>query len=106
MNVFSRRTKAAALVATTAVIAALAGTGGSAQAADDHGSQGSQGIKVSKHDLMSRAGRVPSLGTKAAPGEPGSSLPAGVPTSGRYAFLLKLSTKGTARAYSGAVGKG
>jgi subtilisin family serine protease len=109
MNVISRRTKVAALVATTAVVAALAGTGGSAQAAD-HGSHGSQGIKVSKHDLMSRAGsltaRPRSLGAKAAPGEPGSSLPAGVPSSGRYAFLLKLSAKGTARAYSGAAGQG
>ncbi|MFL6059681.1 MAG: S8 family serine peptidase [Marmoricola sp.] len=73
----------------------------------DHGSQG---VSVSKHDLMKQADRqtaLPrSLQPKSTPSEPGSSLPAGVPSTGRYAFLLKLGTGGTAHAYSGAAGEG
>jgi subtilisin family serine protease len=48
------------------------------------------------------------MGQKPAPkgAEPGTSAPAGLPTSGNYAFLLKLSATSSTAAYNGARPKG
>jgi subtilisin family serine protease len=46
------------------------------------------------------------LAKNAPAGEPGSALPAGVPTKGTYAFLIKLGTKTTTAAQNGAKSRG
>ncbi|RNM13030.1 peptidase S8 [Nocardioides pocheonensis] len=94
------------MVASGAMVAAgLAALAPTASADDPHGTPG---VKVaSKHLSAKAAGTRPrALGAKATPGEPGDTLPAGVPKSGRYAFLLKLSPPSTAAAYHGALSKG
>ncbi|WP_183406962.1 S8 family serine peptidase [Nocardioides marmorisolisilvae] len=97
-----------AVSATIAVAAALAVTNGSASAADPTSHRGTPGVKVSDKKIHANAkGTAPrALGGKAASGEPGSALPAGVPTQGRYAFLIKLDAKSTSSAYRTAIGGG
>ncbi|MFL6022802.1 MAG: S8 family serine peptidase [Marmoricola sp.] len=97
-----------AVTATIAVAAALAVTNGSASAADTS-HRGTPGVEVSGKKVPQGAARgaLPrALGGRSAPGEPGRSLPAGVPTKGRYAFLVKLSTASTSHAYKTAIGGG
>jgi len=67
------------------------------------------GIKTSSHAGLLAAAQASQakprlLGGNPAGGEPGSStgLPAGVPTSGKYAFLLKLGVKPTLAAFNAA----
>lgn len=102
-----------AVVASAAMVAAgLAAAGSGAATAADRG-HGTPGVKVSNKKLDKKssaaalAGSRPrALAQKPKKGEPGAALPAGVPTKGRYAFLLKLSTRSTGAAFQGALGKG
>ncbi|MCW2755650.1 MAG: putative Subtilisin [Marmoricola sp.] len=108
MSYFSR--SAVAIGASVAVVAALAGTGATAIAAPV-GPSGTQGVSITRHDLMQAAQGhtiLPrSMQPKSVPTEPGQDgLPAGVPTKGRYAFLLKLSIRDTSSAYAGALSQG
>ncbi|MFL6159269.1 MAG: S8 family serine peptidase [Marmoricola sp.] len=113
MSNISRRSKVVAAAATLAVVAGFAAVGGTATAAgNDHTGHGTDGVKVSK---VSKADLAKAAAGSARPrvmkqrkgtGEPGSAAPAGVPSSGRYAFLLKLSTADTAKAYAGSLSKG
>jgi subtilisin family serine protease len=68
------------------------------------------GVKVPAHSLKGKAASQTVLprGMKAKPGatEPGSTAPAGVPTKGKYAFLVQLSTSSTLSAYNGARASG
>ena len=102
------RVRLVAVSATIAVAAALAVTNGSASAADQASHRGTPGAKVSDKKIHRSAQGVGprALGGKAAPGEPGSALPAGVPTKGRYAFLVELDTASTSHAYRSAIGGG
>jgi subtilisin family serine protease len=88
-------------------VAGLAAAGSpAANAADkDHSTSG---LDVTRHKLDKGAAstRPRVVGAKHSSGEPGSALPAGVPTKGRYAFLLKLSTRSTAAAYHASISKG
>lgn len=100
-----------AVSAVVAVVAGLAGTGGSAQADPSSEDRGTPGVSISKKDLMKAAAgkqfaRPRAMSQKAGPGEPESSLPVGVPSKGRYAFLLKLDVRDTGQAYAGALGNG
>ncbi len=109
MPYFSR--SAVAVGASIAVIAALAGTGARAVATPVGPPSGTQGVHVSKQDLMKAAQGHTTLPrgmqAKSTPTEPGQDgLPAGVPKTGRYAFLLKLSTRTTGSAYAGALSQG
>src|SRR4051812_22156073 len=98
----------AALASGALVAAGLAATASpAANAADQH--PGTPGVKVTKKDLGTRAAgtaRPRGLQAKGAAGEPGDALPAGVPSKGRYAFLLELSSRSTSAAYHGALGRG
>lgn len=108
-----RSSRVVAVVASAAMVAAgLAAAGTGTASAADRG-HGTQGVKVSTKKLdklLSAAAlkgvRPRALAQKPQQGEPDDALPAGVPTKGRYAFLLKLSTRSTGAAYQGAVGKG
>jgi len=109
MSNYSGRTRFLAVSASIAVAAALAVTNGTATAADSTGHRGTPGVKVSTNHPSAKAARGSTpraVGGKTAAGEPGSSLPAGVPTKGRYAFLIKLGASSTAHAYRTAIGGG
>jgi subtilisin family serine protease len=90
-----------AVLASGAMVAAglAAVASPAAVAADRH--HGTEGIKVSKKNLSKLAGRAHTSGPRALGGKP-----AGVPTRGRYAFLLELSTRSTHEAFQGALGHG
>lgn len=106
---FSGRTRVLAVTASIAVVAALAVTNGSASAVERTDHRGTPGIEVGKHAISkadARGARPRALGGSTSAGEPGSSLPAGVPAKGRYAFLIKLSTGSTGHAYRTAIGGG
>ena len=105
-----RRSRIVAVLATAGLVAAgLAAAGTPAANAADRG-HGTSGIKVTKKELPKRTaldGAGPrALAAKAVRGEPGDALPPGVPSTGRYAFLLKLSQRSSGAAYDGALGDG
>ncbi|MFL6106004.1 MAG: S8 family serine peptidase [Marmoricola sp.] len=98
-----------AVSATIAVAAALAVTNGSASAAGSTNHRGTPGVDASSkhlHKTAPKSALPRALGGRTTAGEPGSALPAGVPTKGRYAFLVKLGTASTNHAYRGAIGGG
>ncbi len=104
-----RRSRIVAALASGALaIAGLAAAGTPAANAADRG-HGTPGVKVSKKQLPKGAldgARPRGVTAKVQPGEPGDALPAGVPKSGRYAFMLKLSKKSTGAAFHAALGRG
>ncbi|HET6154031.1 MAG TPA: S8 family serine peptidase [Marmoricola sp.] len=106
----SRSSRAVAVAATVAVVAGLAAIGGAATAASGSASHGTSGISVTKSNLTkavaARHSLPRALKQKPATPEPGSALPAGVPSSGRYAFLIKLNAQDTGQAYAGALAQG
>ena len=91
------------------VLAGLATAGSTAARADDQG-PGTPGLKTSGTKIPSVSdvrGSVPrGVGAQHIAGEPGDTLPAGVPDHGRHAFLLQLDQRSTSAAYRGAIGRG
>jgi subtilisin family serine protease len=101
------------LIAAATVAAAVMGTLSSvgSAAAAPASPKLAPGIATPKHPLTAASARATSLPralhkTPKNSTEDGATLPAGVPTSGRYAFLLKLSTTTTQTAYNGARSQG
>jgi subtilisin family serine protease len=105
-----RRARIVAVIATMAVVAGLAAVGGTAQAVQGTQDRGTPGLKVTRHDVGKVKGELTArprvMSQKAASGEPGTSLPAGVPAKGRYAFLIELNARSTSHAFTGALGGG
>jgi subtilisin family serine protease len=73
----------------------------SSAAAAPHTPKLAAGVAKSAHSLTSVGSRAAGA-PRALSGKSASALPAGVPSTGNYAFLLKLSTRTTGSAFSGA----
>ena len=98
----ARRFRPSSTLAAIAAVTLVAGVAPSTSAAAaSHPAQLAAGVTSAKASLTAAASRSAAT-PRALAAKTSSALPAGVPSSGTYAFLLRLSTRTTSSAEAGA----
>jgi subtilisin family serine protease len=112
-NLKAARVPVVAVAAVAVLVASMTSTSNAGAApSGPNGHPLAPGVKVPAHSLKGKIGaqhatpRAMAHKPGASDTEPGRSAPTGVPASGNYAFLLRLSAASSTAAYNGARPKG